>query len=97
MEPLISGVAQLSWDLLNHGAGFYPIFYNPNPISKPNTFDNPLPLSKPNRFHNRKHKPKPSLNLRIRFFEVLGLFSTLSQLSFELFADFLRPTLYFAC
>ena len=53
MEPSISGVAQLSWDLLNHGAEFHPIFYNPNPISKPNAFDNPLPISKPNRFHNR--------------------------------------------
>ena len=70
IEPFISGVAQLSWDVLNHGAGFYPIFYNPNPISKPNAFDIPLPIPKPNRFHNRKGMPKPSLNLRIHFFEV---------------------------
>ena len=43
MEPFISGVTQLFWDLLNDCAGFYHIVYNPNPITKPNGFDNPLP------------------------------------------------------
>ena len=67
MEPFISGITQLFWDLLNDCAGFYHIVYNPNPITKPNGFDNPLPISIPNCFHNRNHIPKPPLNVRIHF------------------------------